>query len=314
MAALFFLRGCGSVDLDFVRIECEAIASIPAQLTASPNDALRNFETHFKASCCRMLQKSCASCSKQSACPYLIVFSQRLSSDPEIVRRHQKPPLPFSLYISEINGTASTVTAGLVVVGSAVNYIDLFHTALLRSVEEYVCTELDSAKCALHSFCLDYQGIRHEVSRGITFPDSVILLSGQCILHNSVHSDTIRIFLTSPLRLLCNGSIIHLFDFATFFRSQMRRCSSLCAYYGSGELGLDFVQLSELAQNVAVFDSQIRYSQPQWSKRHNKAGLIGSAECSGLVEPMVALLLLGSYFNAGKGATFGFGQYKIEAM
>jgi hypothetical protein len=94
----------------------------------------------------------------------------------------------------------------------------------------------------------------------------------------------------------------------------MRRCSSLCAYYGSGELNLDFVQLSDLAQNVAVLDNQIRYSQPQWSKRQNKGGLIGSTECSGLVESMSALLFLGSYFNAGKGATFGFGQYEIEVM
>jgi hypothetical protein len=120
--------------------------------------------------------------------------------------------------------------------------------------------------------------------------------------------------LKAPTRLLYNGSIIHLFDFAAFFRSQMRRCSSLCAYYGSGELDLDFVQLSDLSQNVSVFDNQIRYSQPHWSKRQNRAGLIGTAECSGLVAPMSALLLLGSYFNAGKGATFGFGYHEIEAM
>jgi hypothetical protein len=141
-----------------------------------------------------------------------------------------------------------------------------------------------------------------------------MLFSGYHILHNSFHSETIRISLKSPLRLLCNGTIIRIFDFAAFFRSQMRRCSSICAYYGSGELNIDFVQLSNFAQKVTVIDNQIRYSQPQWSKLLNKAGLAGSAECTGVVEPMVSLLLLGSYFNAGKGATFGFGQYKIEVM
>lgn len=314
MAALFFARRWNRVDLDFVRIECDVTTDSTAQLTALLYDGLRNFEVHFKSSSCPTLHEACPSCREHDACPYWIVFSQILSSDPEIVRRHQKPPLPFSLYISEINGTDATVTAGLVVVGSAVNYIDLFHMALLRTIEEYVSAELNAAKRPLRSFCLDYQGVRHEVSRGILFSDSVILLSGQYVLQNSVHTDTIRISLTSPLRLLCNGSIIHVFDFAAFFRSQMRRCSSFCAYYGSGELDLDFGQLSARAQTVTVFDDQILYSQPRWSKRQNKGGLIGSAECSGLVEPMSALLFLGSYFNAGKGATFGSGHYEIEVM
>ena len=76
---------------------------------------------------------------------------------------------------------------------------------------------------------------------------------------------------------------------------------------------LNFVQLSELAQDVALFDYQVSYSQPQWSKRQNMAGLTGTVECSGLVEPMSALLFLGSCFNAGKCATFGLGFHEIEA-
>ncbi len=316
MAALFFARRWKSVDLDFVRIECEVTTDKYTQLTTQLYDELRKFEAYFKTSSCLTVHNSCPSCSEHDGCPYSIVFSQKLSSDPEVVRLHQKPPLPFALYIKESGSglVSDTLTVGLVAIGTAINYVEYFHTALLSMVEASALSAHNSEHYSLNSYTLDYQGVRHEVSSGTSFPDSVILLSGHHILHNSVHSDSIRISLKSPLRLLCNGSIIHLFDFAAFFRSQMRRCSSLCAYYGSGELSLDFVYLSELAQNIAVFDDQIRYSQPQWTKRQNKAGLIGSAECSGLVEPMVALLLLGSYFNAGKGATFGFGYYEIEAM
>ena len=316
MAAPFRFGRSNYVDLDFVRIECEVTTDKYTQLTTQLYDELRNFEAYFKTSSCLTVHNACPSCREHGECPYRIVFSQKLSSDPEVVRLHQKPPLPFALYIKESGGglVSHTATVGLVVIGTAINHVEYFHTALLRMVEASAFSAHNSESYSLQSYTLDYQGVRHEVSSGTSFPDSMILLSGHHILHNSVHSDSIRMYLKSPLRLLCNGSIIHLFDFASFFRSQMRRCSSLCAYYGSEELSLDFGQLSELAQNIAVFDDQIRYSQPQWTKRQNKAGLIGSAECSGLVEPMVALLVLGSYFNAGKGATFGFGYYEIEAM
>lgn len=300
------------MDLDFVRIECEVSADTPAQLIVALYDALRNFEPQFKALCCLNQQEPCTSCSLHAGCPYQIVFGQQLSSDPEIVRLHQKPSLPFSLYINGIDGNTSSCTVGMVVIGCAVNYIGFFHTALLRMVEAAVCTVLPPAKVSLRSYSLDYQGVRHEITYAASLPESVILLSGQHILQNTVHADSVILSLKSPLRLLTNGSIAHRFDFGIFFRSQLRRCSSLCAYYGAGVLDLDYTRLSDSAQNVAVFDDKTRYTQPPWSKRLNRAGLTGTVECSGLVEPMLSLLLLGSCFNAGKGAAFGLGFHKLE--
>jgi hypothetical protein len=300
------------VDLDFVRIEYEIIADTSAQLTAALYNALRNFETEFKASCCPSFQEPCTSCTLHGGCPYRIVFAQQLSPDPEIVRLHQKPSLPFSLYIDRIDDTISSCTAGMVVIGSAINYIGFFHTALLRMVEAGVRTVLPHSNFTLNSYSLDYSGVRHLISPAASLPESVILLSGQHVLQNTVHSDSVRLLLKSPLRLLGNGSFLHRFDFGLFFRSQMRRCSSLCAYYGSGELNLDFARLSEAAQYVTVFDDKIHYAQPPWSKRLNRGGLTGTAECSGLVEPMLSLLHLGSCFNAGKGAAFGSGFHQLE--
>jgi hypothetical protein len=107
---------------------------------------------------------------------------------------------------------------------------------------------------------------------------------------------------------------VHFFDFSLFFRSQLRRCSSLCAYYGTGEMELDYANLSRAAHNVTVLEDEILYTRPLWAPRRGKAGLIGSVECSGLVEPMYSLLLLGSYFNAGKGAAYGSGFYTVEVL
>ena len=299
------------MDLDFTRIECEISTETPVQLITALYEALRDFESQFKGTCCMDLQDTCYSCGLQSDCPYGIVFGQKLSSDPDIVRLHQKPSLPFSLYINGRDGNSASCTAGMVIIGSALNYIECFHTALLRMVESAVSTILSRAKFTLLTYSLDYQGIRHQITKNASIPGSVILLSGQYILENSVHSDCVNLKLKSPLRLISNGSIARRFDFGIFFRSQLRRCSSLCAYYGSGQLDLDFALLTESAQNIAVFDDKIRYTQPPWTRRLNMAGLTGEAECTGLIEPMFSLLQLGSYFNAGKGATFGSGFYQL---
>lgn len=300
------------MELDFVRIECEIVADIPVQLTSALYDSLRSFQAQFRAACCPTLQQSCASCCVE--CPYTTVFAQQLSPDPEIVRLHQKPSLPFSLYIKDILNNASSITVGIVIIGSAINYADIFYSALSRMAEACVCSILPSSKYLLHFYSLDYQDVRHEISDINVLTDSVILLSGQYVLRNTVHSDRVKLSLKAPLRLLSNGSIAHRFDFALFFRSQLRRCSSLCAYYGSGELELDFIFLSRAAQNVAVLEDEIHYTQQTWPRRPSWAGLSGIAECTGLVEPMYSLLLLGSYFNAGKGAAFGSGYYHIEGF
>ncbi|MDD2271414.1 MAG: CRISPR system precrRNA processing endoribonuclease RAMP protein Cas6 [Desulfuromonadaceae bacterium] len=302
------------MELDFVRIECEIVTEVNAQLSTALHNALRDFEQHFRSSSCADANESCARCDCLVTCPYRIVFDQRLSSDPETVRRHQKPSLPFSLYIHKAGVGTSTCTVGLVIVGSALNYIELFHTTLIRMVDAIMCAVLNPSKYEVRTYSLDYQSCRHEITYPASIAVDAILLSAQHILQNTVHCNTIRLVLQSPLRLLNNGAIAHQFDFAMFFRSQLRRCSSLCAYYGAGEFDLDFTGLSDGAQNVTVFDDRIHYTQPAWSKRLNMAGLVGTVKCSGLLEPMFSLLLLGSYFNAGKGATYGFGFHRLEGL
>ena len=302
------------MELDLIRIECEIVAAVNAHLDALLHNGLRNFEQHFRSASCPEGKESCDNCNRHDTCPYRVVFDQRLSSDPETVRRHQKPSLPFSLYIRGAGASRSFCTVGLVVIGSALNYIELFHTALVRMVDTVMCAVPHPLKYEVRTYSLDYLGGRHEVAYSASVAAEAILLSAQHILQNTVHCDTIRLELQSPLRLLNNGIIAHQFNFAMFLRSQLRRCSSLCAYYGAGELNLDFTGLSGSAQGVAVFNNKIHYTQPPWSTRLSMAGLVGTVECAGLVEPMFSLLLLGSYFNAGKGATYGLGFHQLEVL
>jgi hypothetical protein len=302
------------VNLDFVRIEYDITAASPIPLAALFSDALRSFEAHFKAACCTMECQSCASCSKGSECPCRTLFARQLSPDPEVVKTHQKPSLPFSLHSAATDNVPSFCTVGMVIIGSALNFVDVFNSAMQRLIQSCLSAIAPSLAYTTRIFTLDYQGNRQRINDEDSLPQSLVLLSAQHILQNTVHSDHVRLVLKSPLRLVQNGMNVHSFDFALLFRSQLRRCSSLYAYYGTGEMELDYANLSRAAHNVTVLEDEILYTRPLWAPRRSKAGLLGSVECSGLVEPMYSLLLLGSYFNAGKGAAFGSGFYTVEVL
>ena len=167
------------MDLDFVRMEYDITVAETGPLIAMLHDALRTYETHFRAVCCQTIDVACSFCRRNGECPYRIVFNQGLSSDPEIVRLHQKPSLPFSLYIRDADSNVTTCTLGLVVIGSAVNYVELFHAAVLRMVESVLTAFLPCASASLQSYSLDYHGDRHDISDITTLRGSVILLSGQ---------------------------------------------------------------------------------------------------------------------------------------
>lgn len=303
------------MNLDFVRIECDIAADIPVQLTAALSDSLCCFEAQFKAACCRTAHELCSACGECVGCPYRSVFAQQLSADPEIVRLHQKPSLPFTLYVRPAENSCVTSTLGMVVIGSAIYHIEKFHTALLRMIENCIRSLLPPDNVTVRIYSLDYSGLRHEIFHAAPLSESVILLSARHVLQNTMHSEQVRLIFLSPLRLVSNGSIAHGFDFAMFFRSQLRRCSSLCAYYGTEALDLDFAHLSRAAQNVAVLEDGMLYTHPPRSAgTNNRAGLTGTVECTGLIEPMYSLLLLGSYFNAGKGAALGSGYHHVEVL
>lgn len=298
------------MDLDFVCIECDIITPISAQLIAPLYKALRNIEREFRVLCCQKPSEPCDCCALHIKCPYRITFSQQLSSDPEVVRSHQKPSLPFSLYVrkGEYAVSSNTITTGLVIIGNAVNYMGLFHAALIKIIKTAVASSLPFAEFRLATFCLDYQGMRHEIKND-NGTEGITLLSGQYIFQNAIYSDSVKLSLLSPLCLLQNGSIAHNFEFPLFFRSQLRRCSSLCAYYGKEEWDLDFRAFAEAAESVTLLENETEYNRLAHLK-----GLTGTVECYGLVEPMFSFLLLGSYFNAGKGATYGAGFYHILAL
>lgn len=299
------------MDLNLVHLIFELTSDDPVSLMPHLYDAVRRYDKYFKSVCCSQTDLSCQLCREQTeCCPYRSVFGQLLSTDPDVLRRHQKPPLPFAFKIGEIEAINSCIELGLVIVGNAIQHVSTFQSVIslmIASVAENNGVDV----AVTGTSCLDYQGGRHELNAASY---SLVLLSGMEILEATQHSDLVKIYLNSPLKLLSGGSIAHSLDFGLLLRSQMRRCSSLFAYYGEGELELDYVFMSVTAAKVTSIENDFSFTIPHWSKRANFAGILGAGEFTNLADGMLPLLMLGSYFNAGKGAAYGMGVYRIEYL
>jgi len=299
------------VDLNLVRLIFEVETNNSD--VAAFYQALRRFEQLFRQACCGNPRDACIACKEKYSCSYRAVFAQDLSSDPDVVRRHQKPPLPFAFKLNQVPNNGSYLEISLVVAGKAINHLDVFFRAVRQMLETIPAQNHGNVPCIRVVYCLDYQMLRHELDFSSFASRNVIVLSSLDIMENPVGGENIRLDIESPLRLLCGGSELRRFDFSSFLRSQMRRCSSLFAYYGDGELDIDFAGLSGEASLVKCLDDGIRYSQPSWSPRPNHAGLLGASRFAGVTPGILSLLTLGAYINAGKLASYGFGAYGTEA-
>ncbi|MDD5284313.1 MAG: CRISPR system precrRNA processing endoribonuclease RAMP protein Cas6 [Desulfuromonadaceae bacterium] len=299
------------MDLNLVHIVFEVTTYDPVSLLPHMYVALRRFDGYFKSASCFHDDFQCNLCKEQAdSCPYRSVFDQLLSTDPVVLRRHQKPPLPYAFKISEISDTGSSIELCLSIAGNAMQHLSIFRDSIKLMISSVASNSIVDASVT-GTWCLDYQGSRHEFN---TASHSLVLLSAQDIIKAAPNSDALRIYLESPLRLLCGGTIAHFFDFRALLRSQLRRCSSFFAYYGEGELELDYVHISEAAERVVPIGNGFSFKKPDWSERASLAGMLGVGEFRELTDGMQAVLKLGSYLNAGKGAAYGMGVYRIEEL
>ncbi|AJE04836.1 hypothetical protein GPICK_05945 [Geobacter pickeringii] len=252
-------------------------------------------------------EESCERCRGEDECPYRSIFSQSLSSDPAMVRRHQKPPLPFAFQfpvLPAVPNKGERFEVGLTLVGSAVMHGNLFLSALASCFAGQGGNVLPARIDTVET--VGYFGERSPWSfEGDATPH---LLSASGLLATGVFGDRMTLRLLTPLKLLQEGRPQRSFSFPKFFRPLQRRVTSLAASYGEGDVTGDFRWLSSECERVSVGGSM------EWVawRRGTIAGMVGEAVLSGVREEFLPFLLFGQYLNLGKGAAFGLGQFAVR--
>ncbi len=276
------------------------------------------FSSACRHLCCNTPERVCRNCPDRTNCSWSGLFGQELTCDPDALKRHQKPPLPFvfTFPVSESDNDVQegTLLCDLVVIGSAIPHSKI----LLHGLIEMLAGEsFPPGSKVISVSCRDYLG---QVQQNHRTPDTVaddtsllpnelVVASMEGLLESRIwNASEVCLELTSPLRLIENGRMMSRFDFGRFARSIMRRISSLSYYYGESELEWDFKELSCLIDSVICTEDAFRFKkQPQ----SQLSGIVGNGCFIGDLILILPLLHIGSFVHAGKGATFGMGVYNI---
>lgn len=234
------------------------------------------------------------------------VFGQELSTDVSALRRFQKPPLPFAFNIPlvpENYNEPEPLTISLSVAGSALNHLPVFILAVklaLNSLAAKNGSHIEVTRCS----AVADNGHCYEVT---THGEGLAILSTPEI---PFLGTDVRLEIASPLRLVRNGKMLRRLSFADFIRPLMRRVSALAYYYGAVELDLDFKWLSEASCRVESADDTVFVdTYPILGE-----GMLGSVLFQGVTADYYPFLVVGEYFNLGKGAAYGGGAFRFAGQ
>lgn len=261
------------------------------------------FEAAFRrALSCRRL--ACDGCRSGENCPYPATFGQEIARDPEAVKRHQKPPLPFIFEFPLLPpppNRGKSFQVALNLIGSAVQHVSSYIAAVALLIEagqgELLRVEAESPG-----------GGRTEVGAA-PCPALPILSPLDPTLGGPLSTETVALSFVTPLKLVHEGRQLKSFTFSHLARSLMRRISSLAYHYEGAEPPLDYRWLSLCSESIETADSDCRFVS--WGGR--PAGITGTIRFSGDLEPFHLLLQSGVATHLGKGASFGYGAYRILA-
>lgn len=245
----------------------------------------------------------CTGCRQGEGCPYPANFGQTLARDPDAVRRHQKPPLPFVFsfpLLPKVPNRGATLTCSLQLFGNAVLYAHHYVSAV-----RLLMGGLGASVSAVEAEC---PGGDKTPVNDVAQPALPLLSGLDPTGAGPLSPDGLSITFTTPLRLMSEGRLMKQVSFANIARALMRRVSALAYYYEGAEPELDYRWLSQRSDSVQIASSDCRFLL--WGGR--PAGISGTLSFRGELEPFHLLLQLGLATQLGKGASFGFGAYRID--
>lgn len=292
------------MDLNLVRlflsIESHAWSGTPPLLTGKGFA----FEEALRMVCCSQKNQSCHHCHLIQSCSASVLVARQLSKDPELVRRHQKPGLPF-VFSQHMHGNQENYLIDLTLLGTACDYLPLFIKALQHGYSNTICSGL---------MAYDYQdaAIALELDHLDTISNLPVLASAELLTQNIQRftcCERVRLDLLTPVRLMKDGRELNCFNPQHFIRSLLRRLSSLAVYYGDGVDQEQFRKLAELTASVRLV-RQLSGTGDDTSLR----GVTGSFELVGPFDELGPYLALGEYLHLGKGAAFGMGAFEVHAL
>lgn len=227
--------------------------------------------------------------------PLAVLCHRSLSSDPELVRRHQKPGLPFVFSLPS-GGVMDCLLVGPAIAELPRILDTLSNIAGIPSIGTF--------------YAFDYQG--RQMSLTADGGDDLPVLSAVELLDMASPRyggcTRVRITLQTPLRLVANGRELTRFEPSRFMRTVLRRLSAMAAYYGEAGDPELFIRLAALVDQLRMTGAVPLFPLP------GRRGVLGSYTLQGPCHELGPLLELGGLLHVGKGAAFGSGAFGVTPL
>lgn len=285
------------------------------------------FGASFRRVCCTMKDHDCYNCTLNQTCPYAYIFETPKIADSEI--QHQAANLPHP-FIIEPPATTQTefqqgdqLTFGLVLIGKSISFLPYFvytfdqlgRMGLGRGRGKFELTKVYAMDDLFKQDKTQVYDSQSQILNGNykvwNFEDVRSLLP----LNNS---ESIRIQLVTPLRIVQKKKLVDNLPFDLFVRTLLRRISLLGRIHCESDWDLPYQEIIEQAeQDVHMVESDLtwvdweRYSTRQ-KKRMKLGGIIGTITYEGQLPPFLPFIYLGQFIHIGKNTTFGLGKYVVS--
>ncbi|MBI3456665.1 MAG: CRISPR system precrRNA processing endoribonuclease RAMP protein Cas6 [Candidatus Rokubacteria bacterium] len=302
------------------RVTVEALE--PLALPAYLGSTLRGAFGHaFRALCCP--GRAGEPCPIPASCPYHLVFETAPPPEATALRTHQAIPRPFVIAPPPAgmreHPAGSEVVFDLTLVGRARELFPYF-VITFREVDRIGrrrravrLARIDAVHPLRDTTDLAYRA-EDNLVRAV---DSSVSL-GDCAAV-PCPAGGVRVRFVTQTRLTHEGGLARRPEFPVLFRRLLGRLSSLARFHCGAPLEADFRGLIEqahgvrLAHDETAWTTWARYSARQ-DRRIEWAGLVGAATYAGDLAPFWPYLVFGQWVHVGKGATFGLGAYRLEAV
>ncbi len=307
-----------SLSLARYRVTFEALE--PLDLPAYLGSTLRGAFGHaFRVLCCPA--RPGEACPIPSACPYHVVFETAPPPGAVALRTHDEIPRPF--VIAPPPAGARDYPAGAEV---------LFDLTLIGRARElfphFVVTLREVDRIGRHRRAVVLRRIEAVDPRtgasevayvdDLVHPHGLGLTLDECVTPEPP-GRAVRLRFVTQTRLKHADRFVRRPDFHVVFRRLLGRLSSLARFHCGSELGVEFLGLIQQAERVRLIEDRTRWTiWTRYSARQDRkmdwSGLVGTATYEGDLSPFWPYLVFGQWTHVGKGATFGLGGYRLEAV
>lgn len=286
------------MDLNLVRLQLSLSPAAACLLQPLVTGHGGIFEAALLRTGCTAPVCDCAGCLQHAGCLASSLLSRSLSPDPELLRRYQKPSVPFMFSQPQ----AGEPIVHLTLAGPACDALALFADTLEAVADEQVRTRLEA---------FDYQEQLIPLQFQADGQCSNLPLLSLAELFEQYHRlfvgcRSVEVVFQTPLRLRHNGRELQQLQPAVLIRGLLRRLSSLAAYYGTAG---DTDRLATLAARAD--EVMLVTCEPAVACRR---GVCGRYQLNGPFEEFGPYMALGSLVHLGKGAAYGQGRFTVTRL